>query len=112
MMKYDIRSKKNDKLWGNLYYDNVTNEFSLTLRSDIKMSERPPAYIQRVLLHTTKLESELAEKWLKSRLIAPDRENINEILISNNMPVYDILDMLDKSKGQSVADDIYINRVI
>lgn len=67
------------------------------------------ALFQRQGIHS--IDSLWSKKWVCSRIIPPDRQNLGQILKKNNISYYDEYQLLIKSKGKCSHDDFGVEEI-
>lgn len=90
---------------GFLYYFPKTKEFNIEINKGV-----PEKSLDFIMSHFNKLKQyliphEWAFRWVQSRIIPSERQNIGEILRRNNMTEYDEFQMLIFHSGRSVQDN-------
>lgn len=57
------------------------------------------------------IPEEISALWVKDRIVPPGRQNINDILSTHKLKVYDEMKMLEITKGKCSQDNLYIERL-
>ena len=57
------------------------------------------------------LTAEESLGWVRSRLVPPDRQNIQQVLQANGLREYSEIDLLERSRGYSCNDDLEVYEV-
>lgn len=91
-----------------LSYDPKTQQFSLRIRKDVKLSYLPG--MMRLFAQKGLYEpgEEWSQRWVQERVIPMDRHGIGIALRENGMKHYDECAILEKSQGKSALDDLLV----
>lgn len=116
MREYTIKSTRRGKdyIWGTLYYSDKMAKFCIKFRCTYEemKKDNPPAMIHRFMTKgRMELDHELSLLWVKDRIIPKDRQNIADILRTNNLKTYREIDMLELCMGRCTLDDMYLLRI-
>ena len=108
LITYNVRD--DNKVWATLTYNEDTKEFHLSIPKDIDLIKSPillSAYAEEGLFE---LDAEQSLKWVKQRIIPPERMNIGEILRQCGLTEYDEHGLLVPCNGRCSQDWLYIER--
>ena len=91
-----------------LSYDTKTQQFSLRIRKDVKLSSLPG--MMRLFAQKGLYEpgEEGSKRWVQERIVPMDRHGIGIALRENGMTRYDECAILEKSQGKSTLDDLLV----
>lgn len=104
--------RDDQRVWATLTYSAGTKEFHLSIEKDATWRDAPfciAAFVQKGMFE---VGPEWALRWVKQRLIPPERANIGEILRSCGLTKYDEFGMLVAYNGRCVQDDLYIEEML
>ena len=89
-----------------LSYDTKTQQFSLRIRKDVKLSSLPG--MMRLFAQKGLYEpgEEWSKRWVQERIVPMDRHGIGIALRENGMTRYDECAILEKSQGKSTPSEI------
>lgn len=107
--KFLVKDKKSE--YGYLFYDAESKEFELQINKDVDLKSSPILISMFAEENMFNLDPEWSMRWVKQRIIPPNRQNINTILSSNGMTKYDELQMLLYTGGKCCQDDMYIEEI-
>lgn len=103
--------KDDKRVWAALTYNTAAKEFHLSICKDAAWETAPfciAAFVQKGIFE---VDPYWSMRWVKIRLIPPERANIGEILRSCGLTEYDEFGMLVSYHGRCVQDDLYIEEI-
>lgn len=103
--------KLGDKVWAILDYNTEEKMFELHIQRDPNIMQAPITIWAYANAGMWDLTPEQSLKWVRMRLIPPNRANIGQILAGFGMKEYDEFEMLYKLHGECSQDDMYIEEV-
>ena len=77
---------------------------------DTKSNEAPLIIAAFIEKNQRVIGKEWSLRWVRERVIPPDRQNIGQILRENNMKFYDEFPLLVSNQGRSCQDECYLVR--
>ena len=90
MRRFSIKNKVyQDKIVGYLNYDEQKHEYEIEIPEDVKSVEAPMIMADFIERNQRKIGKEWSLRWVKQRVIPPERQNIGQILRKNGMESYD-----------------------
>ena len=112
MYKFAIKNKiYNDKTVGYLYYDENTQTYNIEIPDDVKSVEAQLILADFIQKGKREIGAKWSLRWVQSRVIPPERQNIGQILKNNEMKFYSEFPFLLKNQGRSCLDECYIEQV-
>lgn len=112
MLKFAIKNAYYDgKTVGYLYYDEKHHEYEIEIPESVESYEAPFIIADFVKKNEKRIGKEWSYRWVKERVIPPERQNIGQILKANHMKEYDEFPLLLKNRGRSCQDECYIEKV-
>ncbi|MBO4818910.1 MAG: helix-turn-helix transcriptional regulator [Firmicutes bacterium] len=113
MRIFAIKNQKHKKRpaqsW--LYYDEDNYEFSIKISKGADTSDLP----LMLSCLAEKGEFEVGDKWarrfVQSRIIPPERQNLGAILLSHGLEYYDEFEFLMFDMGRCCHDDYYLEEI-
>ena len=109
-IKNDKHKKRPAQSW--LYYDEDKKLFSIKISKDANIQDLP---IMLSIL-AEKGEYETEGKWplkfVQSRIVPPERQNLGAILQAHGLEYYDEFDFLMFDMGRCSHDDYYLEEVV
>lgn len=102
----------NDKPLAELTYEVDTKTFHLSIYKDTPLRELPLMLDVYASEGEYELSAEKSLRWVRARIIPPNRANIGEILRGFGMEEYDEFEMLYKLKGICCQDDMTIEEIL
>ncbi|MCI8663809.1 MAG: hypothetical protein HFG69_11300 [Hungatella sp.] len=102
MYKFAIKNKVyHDKTVAWLFYDEEKKEYEIRVPEDTKSNEAPLIIAAFIEKNQRVIGKEWSLRWVRERVIPPDRQNIGQILRENNMKFYDEFPLLVSNQGRS-----------
>lgn len=112
MRRFAIKNKVyQDKIVGYLNYDEQKHEYEIEIPEDVKSVEAPMIMADFIERNQRKIGKEWSLRWVKQRVIPPERQNIGQILRKNGMESYDEFPLLYMNQGRSCQDECYLVEV-
>lgn len=93
-----------------VYYENERN-FYIEICDNANINNVPMMFALFMKKGIYSLNSEWTKKWVRSRIIPTDRQNLGQILKANNMKYYDEYTLLLKSRGICSHDDFAVEEM-
>ena len=113
-MKYfEIRSdyRDNDRLYGVVIYDENLNQYMVELPDDLEFKDAPILLDTAIEDGTRTVGPYITHLWIEQRVIPPDRQNINSILLEAGLERYDEHKLLVISDGRCAQDDYFLKPI-
>lgn len=107
---YNTYDKEKKSVAYLVYFEDERN-FHIEICSDVDENQVPMMFTLFMKKNIYTLDSHWSKKWVCSRIIPPDRQNLGQILKENNMKHYDEYTLLMKSKGICSHDDFAVEEV-
>lgn len=98
-------------VWGKLAYDHESKRFELRLDSRLDYKNAPVTLSAYAGGGMYDLDGEWSLRWVRERLIPPERANIDEILKARGLSEYDEFRMLISSGGRCMQDGLYLEEI-
>ncbi len=109
---FEIRdASMNDEVLGILFYYDRSKRFFTELLSGFDEWNAPFLFAGFVERKEYSINSEWSMKWVRQRIIPPERQNIGAILKNAGLEYYDEYKLLLLSEGRGAQDDLYIKRI-
>lgn len=86
-------------------YETDKKEFGLFIPKEVEPDDLPITFCLYALQGYRKLNDEQTRRWVKARIIPPERQNIGMILRNMERTEYDEFEMLMHCQGKSCMDD-------
>jgi hypothetical protein len=111
--RYSIKGREGKVTWGELQYNEKTNQFKVIFRKDIDIKkENPPALVWNYInAGMYELDPTFSLDWVSVRIAPKNRHNMAEVLKAYNLTYYREIDMLEISHGKSTHDDMFMERI-
>ncbi len=110
--KYWIHdSWNNDEKLGKLIYDTDTKEFSIHIEEQFPEEKAPVIFSYFMQKGEYELPKEWAMRWIRGRIIPPNRQGLGLILKKLGTDVYDEFTMLTACNGRYAGDGCYLAEV-
>ena len=94
-----------------LLYDEMKREYQIEIPDDVKSVEAPLIIADFIKKGQRRIGKEWSLRWVKQRVIPPERQNIGQILRENHMKYYDEFPLLLMNQGRSCHDECYLVEV-
>ncbi len=113
MVIFEIRDASLDtgKLLGYLFYYSRSRRFFTELLNGITEWEAPFLFAEFVKNGQYSIGSEWSMKFVRQRIIPPDRQNLGSILKANHLSSYDEYSLLKLSEGRCAQDELFLTPV-
>ncbi len=112
MYKFAVKNKVyDDKTVAYLLYDEKKKAYRIEVPEGVKSVEAPPIIADFIEKGEKVIGEEWSLRWVKQRVIPPERQNIGQILRENDMEYYDEFPLLLKNQGRSCQDECYLVEV-
>lgn len=109
MYKFAIKNRVyHDKTVAWLFYDEEKREYEIQVAEDAKSEEAPLIIAEFIKRNQRVIDKEWSLRWVRERVIPPERQNIGQILKENNMKFYDEFPLLVSNQGRSCQDECYL----
>ncbi|MCR4787405.1 MAG: DUF2442 domain-containing protein [Lachnospiraceae bacterium] len=109
---FEIRdASMNDDVLGILFYFDRSKRFFIELLSQYDEWDAPFLLVGFVERKEYSIDSEWSMKWVRQRIVPPERQNIGAILKNAGLDHYDEYKLLLLSEGRGAQDDLYIKRI-
>lgn len=100
-----------DKVVAYLLYDEKDRTYRIEVPEDVRSVEAPLIIADLMDKGQRQIGKEWSLRWVKQRVIPPERQNIGQILRENGMDRYDEFPLLVKNHGRSCQDECYLEEV-
>ena len=100
-----------DTLIGYLVYYEDPKAFYVELADGLDPWEAPPIFSAFVKRGDYSIDSYWSRRWVQSRIVPRDRQNIGQILRENHLGEYDEFSLLVIATGRCAQDDFYLEDV-
>ena len=94
-----------------LFYYEKKRKFFIELPDDADEWKTPLILSSFVRKKQKTVNSHWSKIWVQQRIVPPDRQNLGQILIDNNLSSYDEFSLLMLSNGRCAQDDFYLEPV-
>ncbi len=112
MRKFAVRNKVyENKIVAYLLYDEKNRIYSIEIPENVRSIEAPLIIADFIERNQKSIGKEWSLKWVKQRVIPPERQNIGQILRESGMEYYDEFPLLLKNQGRSCQDECYLEEV-
>lgn len=112
MLKFAIKNDYYEgKTVGYLYYDEKKREYEIEIPQEVKSSEAPCILADFIRKSQYRIGKDWSYRWVKERVVPPERQNIGQILRVNGLKEYDEFPLLLKNDGRCCQDECYIVKV-
>ena len=112
MRRFAIKNKVyNGKTVAYLNYDEEKHEYEIEVPENVSSAEAPMIIADFIDKNQRKIDKEWSLRWVKQRVIPPERQNIGQILKENGMEYYDEFSLLIMNQGRSCQDECYLVEV-
>ena len=112
MRRFAIKNRVyNDKTIAYLNYDEENHEYEIEIPENVSSKEAPMIIADFIDKNQRKIDKEWSLRWVKQRVIPPERQNIGQILRENGMKYYDEFPLLIMNQGRSCQDECYLAEV-
>ncbi len=113
MIIFEICEKrsKTESLLGYLFYYEKSRRFFAEILKENDEWTAPFMFSGLVRKGIYSIDSEWSGRFVKQRIIPPDRQNLGSILRDNNLKSYDELKLLLLSEGRCAQDELYLKRI-
>lgn len=109
MYKFAVKNRfYDDKIVAYLLYDEKNKVYQIEVPDGVKSVEAPPIISDFIEKGEKVIGDEWSLRWVKQRVIPPERQNIGQILRENGMKYYDEFPLLVKNHGRSCQDECYL----
>ncbi|MCR5675173.1 MAG: DUF2442 domain-containing protein [Lachnospiraceae bacterium] len=99
-----------DRIVGYLFYFERARRFYVELMDGLDEWDAPALFMRHAREGRYSVDSEWSMKWVRQRIIPPDRQNLGSILKENGLKYYDEYRLLVLSEGRCAQDEAYIRR--
>lgn len=97
-----------DTVWGKLFYDHEAKRFQLRLDPALDYRNAPLCLSVFADCGMFAPGEAWSLRWVRERLVPPERANIGEILKARGLEEYDEFGLLVSSGGRCMQDDLYL----
>ncbi len=112
MRKFAVKNGFYDgKVVAYLLYDEKDRTYQIEVPEGVRNVEAPPIIAGLMEKGQRKIGNEWSLRWVKMRVIPPERQNIGQILRENGMDRYDEFRLLMNNQGRSCQDECYLVEV-
>ncbi len=113
MKIYAIRDKdiENEPVIGYLFYYEKANQYIIELQDDLGEWDAPLLFQKSVREKNYTIQKDIAQMWVKERVIPSGRQNIGAILKNAKLKEYNEMALLALSKGKCAQDNCYIEEI-
>ena len=112
MRKFAIKNEVyQDKTVAWLYYKEEKKEYRIQIPEDTRCEEAPLIIAEFIHRNQRTISPDWSLRWVKERVIPPERQNIGSILKENHMEFYDEFPLLISNQGRSCQDECYLVEV-
>ena len=111
MYKFAIKNPVYDhKTVAWLYYDEEKREYEIRIPPETKSMEAPLLIAAFIKKGQRVIDKDWSLRWVRERVIPPERQKRGQILRENNMKYYDEFPLLISNQGRSCQDECYLAR--
>lgn len=104
MREYFLIHKDNETPVGNLYYTRESDTYELEITAPTPYMELP-AIIKLLLMKGVRYDNgKIARRFVETRVVPPERQNIGMILRSAGLTTYDPIEIMKQTNGQFCID--------
>lgn len=107
---YNYYDKEKTSIAYLVYFEDERN-FYIEICDNAEMNNVPMMFALFMKKSIYSLDSNWSKKWVCSRIIPTDRQNLGQILKENHMKYYDEYTLLMKSKGICSHDDFAVEEI-
>lgn len=107
---YNCFDKEKTSIAYLVYFENERN-FYIEICDNANINNVPMMFALFMKKNIYSLDSNWSKKWVSSRIIPTDRQNLGQILKENNMKYYDEYTLLIKVKGICSHDDFAVEEI-
>lgn len=100
-----IDESRDDTQIGYLFCLEKSREFCIELNPGIRAEDAPLFLASFVNKNIFTIDPEWSRRWVESRVVPTDRQNLGMILRENGMKEYDLLRLLTLGEGRCAQDD-------
>lgn len=100
-----IDEYRGSKTIGYLFYYEKSNVYSIELDDRMRSGDMPLFFHGFITRHIYTLPPEWSRRWVHTRVVPEDRQNISMILRDNSLKEYDMYRLLMISEGRCSQDD-------
>ncbi len=112
MRKFAVRNAfYEDKVVAYLLYDEKDRSYQIQVPEDVQSVEAPLIIADLIEKGQRQIGKEWSLRWVKQRVIPPERQNIGHILRENGMDRYDEFLLLMNNHGRSCQDECYLEEI-
>lgn len=112
MRKFAVRNAfYEDKVVAYLLYDEKDRSYQIQVPEDVQSVEAPLIIADLIEKGQRQIGKKWSLRWVKQRVIPPERQNIGQILRENHMKYYDEFPLLLMNQGRSCHDECYLVEV-
>lgn len=109
MYRFAVKNKiYADKTVAYLLYDEDKRAYRIEVPEDVRSVEAPPIIADFIERGQKEIGEEWSLRWVKQRVIPPERQNIGQILRENGMAYYDEFPLLRMNQGRCCQDECYL----
>jgi DNA-binding XRE family transcriptional regulator len=108
-IKNDKHKRRPAQSW--LYYDEQNDEFSIKISRDADFMDLPLMLSCLAEKGEYEIGSKWALKFVRSRIVPPERQNLGAILLAHGLEYYNEFDFLMFDMGRCCHDDYYLEEI-
>ena len=95
-----------------LYYDTDGKQFHIAIDPSADVSKLPLSLKMHAEMGRFDLNDHFSMDWVRARMCPPTRQNISSILQYLGLSAYDEYEILMKTAGKSLMDDLYLDGIV
>ncbi len=112
MIVFEIRDKaQQDLLLGYLFYYERNKRFFSEILGEMDEWSAPFIFSGHIKKGIYSIDSIWSMKFVRQRIIPPDRQNLGSILRENGLKEYDEWRLLQLSEGRCAQDELYLRKI-
>lgn len=96
---------RNDLLTGYLFYYEKSDAYTIELSSDLTEEDAPIFFEGFIRRGIYTVDQKFSRRWVESRVVPRDRQNLGAILKDNGLKEYDTFRLLMLAEGRCAQDD-------
>lgn len=94
-----------------LLYDTNSRKFHISIEESADVLKLPISLKMHAEMGRYELDSDFSIAWVRARMCPPSRHNISSILRNLGLEEYDEYEILMKTAGKSLMDDLYLGGI-
>lgn len=94
-----------------LTYDDETDQYAVHIPETVGVNDLPAILSLLAKQGRRELNDKWARRFVKERVVPPDRQNIGMIMRQLNMKMYSEFPILEYTSGRCCMDDFYLREI-